>query len=80
MITSGATLNVKIDPWANRGKPTEIVIEGDDTFGALKAFLQSVQRRDPNTLCPVSVGLENTATLLMADESLCEGRVIGYPL
>jgi len=80
LVTSGKTLGLTNDPWAHRGKPLEIDSESDETRDALYSFLRRVQSGDRNTLCDATVGLENAATVLMANEAIETGRVVEYPL
>ncbi len=79
-LTSGKTLKMSNDPWAHRGKPFEIDTQSDDTRDELVGFLDCVRRDDPKTVCDVREGLINTATVLMGDEALREGRLVEYPL
>jgi predicted dehydrogenase len=80
VVTSGKTLGFPNDPWAHRGKPTEIQNEvGDPTRDQLVSFLDCVRRRDAKTVCDVQTGLLNTATVLMAIESMKTGQVVEWP-
>lgn len=79
IVTSGKTLKISNDPWAHRGKPIELSAEGNDTREELVAFLDCVRRHDPRTLCDVQVGLVNTASTLIANQSAREGRRIDFP-
>ena len=79
IITSGKTQKLANDPWTHRGKPFEIDATGDDTRAALIAFLDNVRRRDPATICPAPTGLLNTATILIGNESIREGRAVTFP-
>lgn len=77
-ITSGKTLRLSNDPWAHRGKPFEINASSDSTRDELIAFLDCVQRQDPDTMCPVQEGFENTVTVLMGNQAIKEGRQVSY--
>ncbi len=80
MVTSGKTLGLKNDPWAHRGKPLEIDSESDETRDALYSFIRKVQNEDRKTICDGAVGLENTATVLMANQAIDTGGGIDYPI
>ena len=77
-ITSGKTLRLSNDPWAHRGKPYEINAGSDSTRDQLIAFLDCVQRKDPETLCTVTDGLVNTATVLLGNQAIKEGRRMSF--
>jgi predicted dehydrogenase len=79
IITSGKTLKLSNDPWAHRGKPFEIESEGDDTRAELLAFLESVRRRDPATLCDAREGLINAATVLIGNQAMSERAAVPFP-
>lgn len=76
IITSGKTLKFTNDPWAHRGSPFEIDVDGDDTRAELIAFLDCVRTRDRNTLCDASAGLLNTATVVAANEAFKSGKAV----
>jgi len=76
---SGATLRVSNDPWAHRGRPMEIDTKDDDTRSELVSFLRDVQSGNRKTVCDVRVGLENTATVLIANEAMRTGSTVTYP-
>jgi predicted dehydrogenase len=80
LVTSGKTLGLTNDPWAHRGKPLEIDSESDETRDALYSFLRKVANEDPATLCDARAGLENTATVLMANQAMETGKSVEYPL
>jgi hypothetical protein len=79
IITSGKTLKLSNDPWANRGKPFEIETTGDDTRAELVAFIDSVRRQDPATICDVREGLINAATVLIGNQAMIEGKPVSFP-
>jgi predicted dehydrogenase len=79
LLTSGKTLKMTNDPWAHRGKPYEIDASGDDTRAELVEFLRCVQRREQATLCDARAGLLNTATVLIGEQAMREGRAIDFP-
>ena len=79
VITSGKTLKLANDPWAYRGKPFEIDATGDDTRAELVDFLDHVRRHDPATVCGAQAGLINTATVLIGEEAMREGRPVTFP-
>ena len=72
VITSGLTLKMTNDPWAHRGKPFEMDASGDDTRDQLIAFLDCVQRGDPQTICTAQAGYEDALTVLSANEAIRE--------
>lgn len=78
-ITSGKTLYLNNDPWAHRGKPFEINADSNSTRDELISFLDCVQRGDVNTICDVNEGLRNTATVLIGNQAIREGRQVAYP-
>jgi predicted dehydrogenase len=80
IITSGKTLAMENDPWAHRGKPLEIDATGDDSRDQLVSFLDHVQRRDPQTICDVGVGVENSASILAGDQAMIQGTGVEFPL
>ena len=77
-ITSGKTLRLSNDPWAHRGKPYEISSESDSTRDQLISFLDCVQREDPETICTVEEGFENTVAVLMGNEAIKQGRMVTF--
>lgn len=80
IVTAGKTLKLSNDPWAHRGKPVEIDIEqGDDTRDELVSFLDHVRRRDRETIADATVGLVNTATVMMANQAAETGRRVEFP-
>lgn len=80
LLTAGKSLKLSNSPWAHRGDPLEIdLLQADDTRDELVSFIDHVRRRDPRTLCDVDIGYEDTATVLMAVESLRTGRPVDYP-
>ncbi|MCA9416857.1 MAG: Gfo/Idh/MocA family oxidoreductase [Candidatus Omnitrophica bacterium] len=80
IVTSGKTLGLSNDPWAHRGKPLEIDSESDESRDALYAFIRKVQKGDRKTICDANVGVENVATVLMANESIERGVTVEYPI
>ncbi len=76
IITAGKTLKLSNDPWAHRSKPFEIDADSDDTRDELIAFLDCVQRQDPNTICDVDEGLKDTITVLNGHKALHEKKVV----
>ena len=76
---SGATLAVPNSPWAHRGKPMEITSAADDTRAELLSFVQAVRASNRKTICDVRVGLENTATIIIANEAIRSGSVVTFP-
>lgn len=78
-ITAGKTLYLNNDPWARRGKPYEINEHSNSTRDQLIAFLDCVQRNDPQTICDVNTGLNNTKTVLIANQAIKESRQIQFP-
>jgi hypothetical protein len=79
VITSGKTLNLSNNPWAHRGKPYEISSDSNSTRDQLISFLDCVQRRDTKTICDVETGMINSATILIANQAIKEGRTIEFP-
>jgi predicted dehydrogenase len=80
IIAAGKTLKLSDSPWAHRGEPVEIdKLDGDDTRSQLASFLDHVRRRDPKTLVDARAGLLNTATVLIANESVETGRAVEFP-
>jgi hypothetical protein len=79
IVTSGKTLQMANDPWAHRGKPFEIDTSSDDTRDELLAFLDSVARDDPRTICDAQIGLDNTATVLMGNQAVASGSRVEFP-
>ena len=79
VITSGKTLKLDNDPWAYRGKPYEIDVESDDTRDELVEFIKAVAAGDPKTVADVRLGLQDCATVLMANQSADNGRWVDYP-
>ncbi len=79
-VTAGKTLKLSNDPWAHRGKATEIDIgEGNDTREELRSFLDHVRRCDPKTVADARVGLFDCATVLIANEAAISGRPVDFP-
>jgi predicted dehydrogenase len=80
VLTAGKTLHMSNSPWAHRGEPLEIdLLQADDTRDELVSFIDHVQRRDPATICDVREGLRDTATVMMAHESLDSAQWVKYP-
>ena len=79
VVTAGKTLKLANDPWAHRGSPVEIDTDGDDTRAELVSFIDHVRRGDPATICDVTAGLFNTATVLIANESASTGAAVDFP-
>ena len=81
VVTAGKTLKMTNDPWAHRGKPTEIEAEegADDTREELASFLDHVRRRDPDAIADGQTGLRNAATVLIANEAAETGRAVEFP-
>ena len=80
IVTSGKTLSLANDPWAHRGKPTEIDRdEGDDTRDELISFLEHVRENNPKTICDANEGLRNAATVLIANEAMEGEKTIEFP-
>ncbi|MEM7367270.1 MAG: Gfo/Idh/MocA family oxidoreductase [Bacteroidota bacterium] len=79
IITGGKTLKLSNDPWAHRSKPYEIDTESNDTRDELIAFLDCVQRKDPDTICDVEQGWLDTATVMMGHEALTEEKKAFFP-
>jgi predicted dehydrogenase len=80
-LIAGKTLKLSNSPWAHRGEPLEIdLAQSDDTRDELAAFLHSVRRSDPATICSVDEGLRDTATVLMANEALAGAGQARWPL
>ena len=80
VVTAGKTLKLSNDPWAHRGVPVEIdMAEGNDTRDELVSFISHVKQQDKNTVCDVKVGLEDCATVLMANQSVETGGWVDYP-
>jgi len=80
VLTAGKTLHLSNSPWAHRGEPLEIdLLQADDTRDELVSFVDHVQRRDRATICDVHEGLRDTATVLMAHDSLDRGEWVAYP-
>lgn len=80
IVTSGKTLSLANDPWAHRGKPTEIDREeGDDTRDELISFLEHVRENNAKTICDANEGLRNAATVLMANEAMEAEKTIEFP-
>ncbi|MDZ4858644.1 MAG: Gfo/Idh/MocA family oxidoreductase [Candidatus Hydrogenedentes bacterium] len=76
---SGATLVVPDSPWAHRGKAMEIRSEADDTRAELLSFVNDVRAGNRKTVCDVHVGLENTATIVIANEAIESGAMVKFP-
>ncbi|MFN7139058.1 MAG: Gfo/Idh/MocA family protein, partial [Limisphaerales bacterium] len=80
IVTSGKTLGLANDPWAFRGKPVEIDNSGgDDTREQLVSFLRHVRERNTTTICDVNVGLQNAATVLIANEAIDTAKIVRFP-
>ena len=81
VVTAGKTLKLANDPWAYRGKPTEIDVEEgvDDTREELASFLDHVRRRDMDTIADAQTGLRNAATVLIANRAAETGQGVEYP-
>ncbi len=75
VITSGKTLKLSNDPWG-RGDAMEMLASGNPTRDQLVDFLDHVQRGDPNTICDVHIGLEDTITVLTGHQALEAGRTL----
>ena len=67
------------DPWSHRGKPYEIDTDSDDTRDELIAFLDCVQRSDPETICPAGIGYENARTVLLGNQAMRDGAAATRP-
>lgn len=80
VITTGKTLKLSNDPWAHRGTPFEIDSQSDDTRDQLVSFIDHVRGEDRETICTVRDGLENVATVLMANESAVIRKVVDWPI
>ena len=82
VVTAGKTLKLTNDPWAHRGKPTEIDVDegADDTREELLSFLDHVRRRDVDTIADAQTGLRNAATVLIANQAAETGRAVEYPV
>jgi predicted dehydrogenase len=79
IIISGKTLKLSNSPWAHRGEPIEIDnLIGDDTRDELVSFVDHVRNRDVQTLCDVHEGFRDTATVLMANQAMDEGKTVTY--
>jgi len=76
---SGATVRTPGSPWAHRGKSTEITSVADDTRASLVSFVDAVNAGDRDTVCDARIGLENTATTLIANEAIETGRPVEFP-
>lgn len=80
VVTAGKTLKLSNDPWAHRGAPFEIdIAEGNDTRDELVSFIDHVRRQDVKTICDVNVGLNDCATILMANQSVETGAWVAFP-
>jgi predicted dehydrogenase len=80
VVTAGKTLKLASDPWAHRGKPTEIDIQqGNDTRDELVSFIDHVRRRDPDTIAGARLGLLNAATVLIANQAAETGKCVEFP-
>lgn len=79
IITAGKTLKLENDPWAHRGRATEIDSGSDDTRDQMIAFLRNVQARDPATICDAEIGLADTATVVIGDRAMREGIAVEFP-
>jgi hypothetical protein len=80
IVTAGKTLKLSNSPWAHRGEPLEIDnLIGDDTRDELVSFIDHVRRRDVKTICDVHEGLRDTITVLTANQSVDEGRMLDVP-
>jgi predicted dehydrogenase len=80
VVTAGKTLKLSNDPWAHRGAPFEIdIAEGNDTRDELVSFIDHVRRQDVKTICDVTVGMTDCATILMANQSVETGGWVVFP-
>ena len=81
VVTAGKTLKLSNDPWAHRGKPTEIDVAegGDDTRDELESFLDHVRRRDLETIADARLALCNAATVLIANQAAETQQGVEFP-
>jgi len=80
VVTAGKTLKLSNDPWAHRGTPFEIDIEaGNDTRDQLVSFIDHVRRRELKTIADAAVGLNDCATILIANQSVEAGGWVDFP-
>ena len=79
-MTAGKTLKLSNDPWAHRGAPFEIdIAEGNDTRDELVSFIDHVRRRDVKTIADAAVGVDDCATILIANQSVEMGGWVPFP-
>ncbi|HEX9003969.1 MAG TPA: hypothetical protein VGB07_28925, partial [Blastocatellia bacterium] len=79
-VTAGKTLKLSNDPWAHRGAPFEIdIAEGNDTRDELVSFIDHVRRRDVKTIADAAVGVDDCATILIANQSVEMGGWVPFP-
>ncbi len=76
---SGATLHEPGSPWAHRGKSMQITSNASDTRASLVAFVDAVRNGERKTICDARMGLENTATVLIANEAIQSGLPVTFP-
>lgn len=76
---SGATTQDANDPWARRGRPIEIDSSIDGTLAHLQSFVSDVQAGNRATACTARMGLENAATVLMANEAMAGNTPAAFP-
>lgn len=80
IVTAGKTLKLSNDPWAHRGAPFEIdIAEGNDTRDELVSFIDHVRRRDVKTIADAAVGVDDCATILIANQSVEMGSWVPFP-
>jgi len=81
VVTAGKTLKLSNDPWAHRGAPFEIDIEeGNDTRDELVSFIDHIRRSDPKTIADATVGLNDCATILIANQSAEIDGWVAFPV
>ncbi len=76
---SGATKHEPGSPWAHRGKSMQITSTADDTRASLVSFVDAARSGDRNTVCNARTGLENTATVLIANDAIRTGNAVEFP-
>jgi len=76
---SGATTLDPNDPWTRRGRPLEIDSSIDDTYAHLQSFVSDVRAGNRETACTARMGLENAATVLIANEAMAEDGTVAFP-
>lgn len=76
---SGATTLDPNDPWTRRGRPMEIDSSIDDTYAHLQSFAGDVRAGNRATACTVRMGLENAATVLIANEAMARNTTVAFP-